>query len=140
MRLVLDTAVVVAALRSPRGASAMMLRLLAEGAGSFVLNVALALEYDSVRHRTEHQAATGLTTPEIDVFVDTLIALAEPVPSHFRWRPVLRDPCDEMVLEAAVNGRADAIATFNLRDFAPVPSLFGIAVMLPGDVVKRLRQ
>jgi hypothetical protein len=57
--------------------------------------------------------------------------MAEPVESHFLWRPQLRDPNDEMVLEAAVNGRANALVTFNSRDFGKVPAKFGIEVLLP---------
>ena len=69
-----------------------------------------------------------------------IIAVAEPVETHFLWRPQLRDSGDEMVLEAAVNGRADALVTFNVRDFAKVPSRFGIEVMLPPEVMARNQQ
>ena len=73
------------------------------------------------------------------VFVDGVVALAEPVVSHFIWRPQLRDPADEMVLEAAVNGRADAIVSFNHRDFGAVPSQFGIQILLPRDALRSLK-
>ena len=66
--------------------------------------------------------------------------LAEPVESYFLWRPQLRDPGDEMVLEAAVNGRADAIVTFNTRDYGKAPQQFGVAVLLPRDALVRIRQ
>ena len=59
--------------------------------------------------------------------------MAEPVKTHFLWRPQLRDPGDEMVLEAAVNGRADALVTFNLRDFGSAPSRFGVELLLPAS-------
>ena len=140
LKLVLDTTIVVAALRSPKGASATLVRQLESGTGTFLLNVALALEYDAVCHRPEHQVAAGLSRWEIDVFVDTLIGMAVPIESHFRWRPVLRDPGDEMVVEAAVNGAADAIVTFNTKDYVPVPELFGIEILLPGEAVRRMRQ
>ena len=73
------------------------------------------------------------------MFVDTLIGLAEPVHSYFLWRPTLRDPDDEMVLEAAVNGRADAIISFNHKDFGDVPASFGIALLKPHEAVRSLR-
>jgi hypothetical protein len=57
--------------------------------------------------------------------------MAEPVKTHFLWRPQLRNPGDEMVLETAVNGRADTLVTFNVRDFGTVPARFGIEVMIP---------
>ena len=72
-------------------------------------------------------------------FVDTIAALSEPVELHFFWRPQLRDPNDEMVLETAINGRADAIVTFNLRDFGLAPYRFGIDVLLPAQAIQRIR-
>jgi hypothetical protein len=62
----------------------------------------------------------------------------------FRWipnrRPQLRDPGDEMVLEAAVNGRANILVTFNVRDFGAVPARFGIRVMVPREAIERIRK
>jgi hypothetical protein len=68
-----------------------------------------------------------------------LIALAKPVEFHFLWRPQLRDPADEIVLEAAVNGGADALVTFNVRDFGTIPSAFGIEALLPRDTIGRIK-
>ena len=101
-------------------------------------NVALALEYEAVCNRAEHVMASGLSRAEVDIFVTAVIAMAEPVESYFQWRPQLRDPADEMVLEAAANGRAAAIVTFNRRDFAPAPLLFGVEVLLPIEAVGRI--
>ncbi len=64
--------------------------------------------------------------------------MTEPTETHFLWRPQLRDPADELVLEAAVNGRADAIVTFNRRDFGLIPARFGIEVPTPGQSIRRL--
>ncbi len=66
--------------------------------------------------------------------------MVEPVESHFMWRPQLRDPGDEFVLEAAANGRADAIVTFNGRDFGKAPSLFGVEVLTPVEAVRRIER
>ena len=140
MRLVLDSDAVVGALRSPAGASAALLGLALDGEVTLLANVALVLEYEAVCRRPEHVAASGLTAAEVDMFVDALAALAEPVESHFVWRPQLRDASDEMVLEAAVNGRADAIVTFNRRDYATAPQRFGVAVWLPRDALRRARR
>jgi predicted nucleic acid-binding protein len=71
--------------------------------------------------------------------VPGLAALCEPVEIHFRWRPQLADAADEMVLEAAVNGRADALVTFNLRHLAEAAERFGLAVANPALIVRRLR-
>lgn len=135
----MDTDVVVAAMRSPRGASAAILRAARIRQTTLLTSVPLALEYEAVCHRAEHQLASGLTRHEVTIFVDAMIALSEPVETHFLWRPQLHDPGDEMVLEAAVNGYADALVTFNMRDFGVVPLRFGIPVLRPREVMERLK-
>jgi len=59
----------------------------------------------------------GLPSEEIEQVLRELAALVEPVEVHFLWRPQLRDPNDEMVLEGAINGNADALITYNVADF-----------------------
>jgi predicted nucleic acid-binding protein len=88
----------------------------------------------------EHQLAAGLSAREVAIFLDAVMAMAEPVKIHFLWRPQLRDPGDEMVLETAVNGRADGLVTFNVRDFGTVPERFGIEVMIPREAIGRIRR
>ena len=138
MKLVLDTDVVVAAMRSPRGASAEILRAARQGRVTLLVSTPLALEYEAVCSRAEHRLAAGLSDHELEVFVTAVIAMAQPVFTHFLWRPQLRDAGDEMVLETAINGRAHALVTFNVRDFAPAHSLFGVAPLLPREVIRRI--
>jgi putative PIN family toxin of toxin-antitoxin system len=138
MRSVLDTDVVVAAMRSPSGASAALLRAALDGKVQLLANVALILEYEAVCKREVHLTADALDIEQAGIFVDALAALAEPVESHFIWRPQLKDPSDEMVLEAAVNGQAQAIVTFNLRDFSTAPERFGLRILLPRDALRRV--
>jgi putative PIN family toxin of toxin-antitoxin system len=135
----LDTDVVVAAMRSPRGASATILRAARQGRATLLASMPLALEYEAVSIRAEHRLAAGLSEREVKVFLTALVALAEPVTTHFLWRPQLRDPADEMVLEAAINGRADALVTFNVRDFGTVPAQFGVEVLLPREAIRRIK-
>jgi len=139
MILALDTDAVVAALRSPHGASRRLIQELRGGGVKAVATVGMFIEYEAVLTRPDNLAAAGLSAAEIGVFLDGLAALVTPVRPHFLWRPQLRDPNDEMVLEAAVNGRADAIVTFNLRDFLPAAGRFGIEVARPGDILRRLK-
>ncbi|MGQ0675331.1 MAG: putative toxin-antitoxin system toxin component, PIN family [Rhodospirillales bacterium] len=140
MRLVLDTDVVVAAMRSPTGASAALLMAATARRTTLVMSVPLVVEYESVCRLAEHRLAAGLNERQVDVFLDGLAAIAEPVEAHFLWRPRLRDPGDEMVLEAAVNGRANAIVTFNTRDFGTAPLEFGVAVWKPSQALKRIKR
>ena len=130
-RLVIDTNVIVAALRSLKGASAALMLHVAEKRVKPLLTAALVLEIEAVLCRPEHLAATGLTPALVQGFVDELCALAEPVQIHFAWRPMLHDAADEMVLEAAVNGQANALVTFNLKDFLPAASGLGVEVIAP---------
>ena len=102
-------------------------------------NVALALEYEATCRRAEHRVAAGLNSDQVNIFLDAVVGLVEPVESHFLWRPLLRDPADELVLEAAANGRAAAIVTFNQRDFGTVPLQFGVEVLTPSLALRRIR-
>ncbi len=138
MQMVLDTDVVVAAKRSPSGASAALIEAALDQRVTLLANVALVLEYETVCTRLDHLRAAGLTKAESNIFLDALAALCEPVESHYIWRPQLRDSNDEMVLEAAVNGGAAAIVTFNRRDFGAAPARFGIRVLLPRDALRSL--
>jgi putative PIN family toxin of toxin-antitoxin system len=138
--VVLDTDVIVAGMRSPGGASAAILRQARQGRVTLLVSVPLAMEYEAICSEAEHRLAAGLSEREVEIFLDAIVAMAEPVMTHFLWRPQLRDPGDEMVLEAAVNGQADLLVTFNVRDFGPVPSRFGIEVMIPRDALERIRR
>ena len=140
MRLVLDTDVVVAAVRSPSGASSAILEEALAGNVTLLLTVPLAFEYEAICNRTEHRVAGGLSAQDARLFIEGIVALCEPVRVSFLWRPQLRDANDEMVLEAAVNGGADAIVTFNLRDFGGKPKQFGIDLLLPRDALAQIRR
>ena len=138
--MVLDTDAVVAAMRSPTGASAAILRAVRLKQATLLLSVPLAMECEAVCRRSEHRLAAGLSERQVEIFLDAIIAMGEPVLTHFLWRPQLRDPNDEMVLEAAVNGRADAVVTFNVRDYGTAPSQFGVEVLLPREAIARMKR
>lgn len=138
MRIVLDTNVLVTAFRSRTGAAAEVVRLIRRRELAMVATVALFLEYEAVLMRPEHLSRAGITAAEAENALDVLAAVAEPVEPHFLWRPKLRDANDDMVLEAAVNGRADVIATFNARDFAGVADEFGIELLTPAAILRRM--
>jgi putative PIN family toxin of toxin-antitoxin system len=138
-RIVLDTSVVVAGLRSRLGAGNAVLRLVAQGRLVALATPPLFLEYEDVLKRPEHRLVHGLAPEAIDEFLAELAALIEPVEVHFQWRPQSRDPNDEMVLEAAINGGADALVTYNVADFSGPAERFRISVLHPADVLKRVK-
>jgi predicted nucleic acid-binding protein len=136
----LDTDVVIAAMRSPLGASAAIVRAMRQRQATLLLSVPLALEYEAVCRRPAHRMEAGLSDRQVEIFLDAVIAMGEPVPTHFLWRPQLHDPNDEMVLEAAVNGGADAVVTFNVRDYGTAASQFGVEVLLPREAITRIKR
>ncbi len=139
LRIVLDTSVVVAALRTRLGAGNAVLRLVAQRRVVALATPPLFLEYEDVLKRPEHQLVHGLTPEAVDQFLAELAALLEPVEVHFQWRPQSRDPNDEMVLEAAINGQADALVTYNIKDFAEAGERFRVSVLRPGDLLKKVK-
>jgi predicted nucleic acid-binding protein len=142
MRLVLDTAAMVAAIRSDAGASRWLLRaaLMRRRGLTILVSVPLLIEYEAVMTRAEHLGASGLAAADVGMLLDAVAAVAEPVRLAYLWRPILPDLDDDMVLEAAVNGRADGIVTFNRRDFEVPMKQFGIAVMSSGEAVNRMEK
>jgi putative PIN family toxin of toxin-antitoxin system len=137
---VLDTDVLVAAFRSDAGASRQVLEAARARRFELLLSVPLMLEYESVLTRPEHLAAGGASKEDVSAVLDELALVGKRVALEIRIRPVLPDPNDEMVLETAINGRADAIVTFNDRDFRPVVARFRCSVLRPGEVVRKLAE
>jgi putative PIN family toxin of toxin-antitoxin system len=139
MRLVIDTDVLVAALRSDQGASRQLLLAALDRRLVVLASVPLMLEYEAVLTRPEHLDKTGLTIKETNIILDALAAVVEPVALHFLWRPQLKDSGDEMVLETAVNGHADRLATFNVRHLKEAAMTFGIRASRPGEVWREIQ-
>jgi len=139
VRIVLDTSVLVAALRSRLGAGNAILRLVAQRRLVLLATPPLFLEYEDVLKRPEHRLVHRLSPQEIDDFLQELAALVEPVELHFRWRPQVHDTNDEMVLEAAINGDADALVTYNTADFSVAAARFSVPVLTPADFLKRMK-
>ncbi len=139
MRLVLDTNVLVAALRSDRGASRKLLLSALDREIEVIVSVPLMLEYEAVLTRPDQLEASGLTLAETNAVLDALAAAFKPVPLFFHWKPALIDPADEMILETAVNGRAGRLVTFNLRHLRRAAMEFGILAVTPPDAWKEVQ-
>ena len=135
IRVLLDTNVLVAGLTSSRGASYAVLQAIAASELEVAASVALWLEYESVLKRDEIRALHGFSAQEIDAVLSALAVWVHPVILHYVWRPQLRDPCDEMVLEAAVNGQVQAIVTHNTKDFETIAPCFCVRVLTPAELL-----
>ena len=138
-RVVLDTSVLVAGFRSRKGASNLLLQRVAKGTLRPLVTTALFLEYEDVLLRAEHRLVTGMSEGDVEGALAAFASAAEPVEVHFRWRPQLSDPADELVLEAAVNGRADALVTHNIRDFERAAKQFELRVITPQQCLKETK-
>lgn len=132
MLVVFDTSVLVSGLRSAKGASFALLRMVRVRALTPLVTIGLFLEYEDVLKRPDQLEANGMTIELTDRFLGAFAATAEPVEVHMRWRPQLRDAGDELVLEAAINGRAEALITHNVRDFRQAAPRFGLTLTTPG--------
>ena len=136
IRIVLDTNILVAALKSRNGASYQILRMVGPDAPfQPSLSVPLVLEYEMALRR-----ALGAEDARIDPVLDYLCQVSDLREIYFLWRPFLRDPGDEMVLEAAVGAQASRIVTHNVRDFEGVEAKFGIRVVTPGEFLMEVRE
>ena len=133
----LDSSVLVAALRSHQGASFRLLQLLRDKRFEVAVSVPLVLEYEAVllRHGTE----LGIAPAEAVGVVNYLCRAAHRQEVHFMWRPVLTDPGDEFILELAVAARCAAIITHNVRDFKGAKP-FGVKVLTPGEFLLSIEE
>ena len=138
MKIVMDTDAIVAAMRSNKGASFALIQAAREKRVTFAASVPLCIEYESVCYRPEHRLAAELSSAEVGIFLDAVVELVEPTEIFFLWRPQLRDPGDELVLEAAISARASAIVTFNVRDYLPAAHLFELEILTPAEAFRRI--
>lgn len=134
-KIVLDTSVLIAALRSQRGASFELLRLVGDERWQLHLSTALLLEYEAVARREAQEF--WLQPDLIEAVLDYLCANAQEHRISFRWRPFLSDPDDDFILELAVAAKAQYIVTHNLRDFAGVEA-FGLEAITPAQMLVKL--
>lgn len=129
----IDTNVLVAALRSRRGAAFKLLTLVGRGHFDFALSVPLVLEYEAAAKRRAR--VTALSAGDIDDILDYLCTVGDRRSIFFLWRPFLKDPRDDMVLELAVEAECEYIVTYNQRDFARADR-FGVRIVTPREFLQ----
>ncbi len=139
--IVLDTNILVAALWSRTGASFRIFESVIKGETNVAVSVALALEYEDVLKRAVFREASWASDGDLELLLDELLGTAVLIaPIDYRLRPVLTDADDDMVLECAVQARAEAIVTMNIRDFSGIAPRYGIEVLQPGQWLQRERK
>src|SRR5262249_58901373 len=106
---------------------------------TLVASVPLILEYEAVLTRPEHLSAARLTENEVYQIVDAIAAVSVHTRLSFRWRPMLADANDDMVLETAINGGAELLVTSNSRDFGSIGERFGCRAVLPREAINLVR-
>ncbi|BAG01177.1 MAG: putative toxin-antitoxin system toxin component, PIN family [Microcystis sp.] len=132
-QIVIDTNVIIAGLRSRRGSAFQLLSLIGTGKFDMHLSVPLVLEYTDVLLR--ELPNLYLSREEVDDLIDFYCSVGIPHKIFFLWRPFLRDPKDDMVLELAVKAGCQSIITYNTRDFAGVEQ-FGLCLLEPSGFLR----
>ena len=134
--IIMDTNVLFAGLYSSKGALFQILRLIDNGKIKPVISTALLFEYEDVLKR--EQTELSLSKKEIDVILDNICALSDFQKIYFLWRPYLKDPKDDHILEVAVASKTRIIVTHNLKDFKGIEN-FGIKAMRPGKFLEVIK-
>ena len=133
LEVVIDTNVLVSALKSKRGASFKLLTLIGQNKFDINLSVPLILEYEDVAKRLI--GGTALNEEDINDILDYICSVSNCREIFYLWRPFLKDPKDDMVLELAVTSNCDMITTYNKKDFKGVEKYFGIRVLSPKELL-----
>lgn len=133
--VVIDTCVLISALRSRRGASFRLLSLIDSGKFSFSLSVPLVIEYEATAKRMSR--GLGLTYADVNDVIDYLCTIGAHCQVHFLWRPNLKDPGDDFVLELAVEAQCKYIVTYNLKDFSNIKQ-FNVEAITPLQLLRKI--
>jgi len=132
-QIVADTNVFISALRSQFGASYKLFSLIDKDVYKLNMSIPLALEYEAVAKRMIGEIS--LNEEEIDNILDFVISNSNRWEIYYLWRPQLKDPGDDMVLELAVTASCNYIVTHNVKDFKGIEN-FGVQAITPKEFLK----
>ena len=127
LKIILDTNILFTALRSDLGASFKLISIIPSDLFSLSVSVPLVVEYEDILKRSNQ--LKHIMKQDVNEFIDFIVSVAEQKKIHYLWRPFLKDPCDDMLVELAVASNADAIVTYNKKDFKNVEESFGIKII-----------
>jgi len=134
--IIMDTNILFSGLYSSTGASYQILRLIDSGRITPIISTTLLFEYEDVLKRKQKEL--GLSGNEIDIVLDNICALSKFQKIYFLWRPYLKDPKDDHVLEVAVASKTKIIVTHNMKDFKGVDK-FGVTALRPGKLLEAMQ-
>jgi putative PIN family toxin of toxin-antitoxin system len=136
-RIVIDTSVIVSALLGASGASRELVRRCLQGEYQPLMGNSLFLEYESVVLREEIIAKCSLTKAEMFTLLDALMSISQWIDVYYLWRPNLRDEADNHLIELAIAGNAQIIATKNVKDFLNSDLIFpSLSILKPEQIIK----
>ncbi|HQT62672.1 MULTISPECIES: putative toxin-antitoxin system toxin component, PIN family [unclassified Acidiphilium] len=139
LRVVIDTDVLISGFISPEGASRQLVLDALDEKFALLLSTPLLVEYESVLRRPQHLARAKATDADVTEILDALAGICVPVAFDYNWRPTGAHADDELVIETAINGHADALATFNLKDMRDTGARFGFRAQRPGPLIRSMR-
>ena len=134
-KIVIDTNVFIAALKSVRGASYKLLFDTSRKKYEQCISPALIFEYESVAKRASSKIL--LNNSEIDSILDMICEWSNKCEIYFLWRPFLKDPKDDFILELAVESQSEFIITYNKNDFEGIKK-FGVKALTPKEFLKKI--
>jgi predicted nucleic acid-binding protein len=109
-----------------------------EGRFALLLSTALLTEYEAVLRRPQHLAKAKANEAEVTEILDALAGVCVPVVFDYQWRPTGAHADDELVIETAINGQANIVATFNLKHMGKAEKQFGFVAERPGTLLRRM--
>jgi putative PIN family toxin of toxin-antitoxin system len=136
IKIVIDTNVILSGLLSQKGTSYKLLRLIPKKLFTVVMSVPLILEYEAILHKSIRKL--NLSRTDIEDFLDYICSISEHTKIYYLWRPILKDPYDDHILELAVSSNAKYIVTFNISDFNEAKT-FGIHAIEPEEFLEKIR-
>jgi predicted nucleic acid-binding protein len=130
----------VTAIRSSGGAARVIVTMILRGQVTGLMDVKLGLEYRDVALRPEHLSASELSQQEVLGLIESLEAASETVEIVIQFRPLSSDPNDDMILDLAINGHAEAVITKNAKHFGAAGGRFGIPILSPAEFLRQERR